>query len=233
MKTKLPISSISYNTPQHLKKVLNQLVECGAADFYAFIWHKGEGDECGKKDHIHLYIEPTERIDTATINEMLIEQTDTLPLKAMPFRTSKFDDWCMYALHDKGYCKKKGLTKKYAYTYDCIATNDQDFLDFKYGSIDMIKITPYAVIEEALNAHVPFENLVRSGRVPIQHLKAYEYAYFQIAEARKHPTDDEFVFLEENLTFEEQMENCKTEHELDKLIMQNREFWEAYCHKKS
>ena len=51
MNTRNPISTISYNSMLFLKAKLDELVNAKVIQFYAFIFHKGEDDEAGKKDH--------------------------------------------------------------------------------------------------------------------------------------------------------------------------------------
>lgn len=100
--TAKPISTISYNTEEHLKRVLEALFKSGRLEDYRYIKHIGED---GDKDHFHLIMFPNRRIDTVELREMFNEATveSDKPLGCLPIRTSKPDHWLMYVLHDPVY----------------------------------------------------------------------------------------------------------------------------------
>lgn len=103
--TALPISTISYNSKDFLLTKLDELFNAGKLDDYRTINHKGEG---GDKDHWHVFMIPTRRIDTAQLR-MEFQEIDInnpeKPLGVMPMRKSSSDDWLMYSLHDEAYLK--------------------------------------------------------------------------------------------------------------------------------
>lgn len=135
MKTSKPISTISYNSEEFLKAKLDSLVKGGEIAFWYYIKHIGEYDKdtgIQDKDHIHLYIESGDRIDTIKLRELFKEYPDgnlnALPLQCQPFRVSKPYDALLYNLHHQQYLLMKFETKEYGYTMDDIVTNDIDYL---------------------------------------------------------------------------------------------------------
>lgn len=134
--TAKPISTISYNSEAHLKRVLDQYFDSGRIEDYRYICHEGED---GDKDHIHLYVVPNRRIDTVQFREEFKEVVpfDDKPLGCMPFRKSSNEHWLMYAIHDPDYLKahksdNDGDGKK-LYTVEQIVTPfpDQLMRDYK------------------------------------------------------------------------------------------------------
>ena len=78
MKTSKPISTISYNSEEFLKAKLDYLVRSGEIAFWFYIKHHGEFDDVTNmqdKDHIHLYCEFADRVDTIKLGEMFLEYT--------------------------------------------------------------------------------------------------------------------------------------------------------------
>lgn len=100
--TAKPISTISYNTEGYLKNVLASLIKSGKLELVYYIKHKGED---GDKDHFHVYMLPSRRIDTVELREAFTEPdaTNELPLGVLPCKPSKVSDWLLYAVHDKRY----------------------------------------------------------------------------------------------------------------------------------
>lgn len=101
--TAKPISTISYNTVPFLQRKLDGLYKANIIEDWMYIWHEGED---GDKDHIHLWIQPNRRLDTAKLREEFNEvpsDNQEKPLGCMPFRSSKVDHWMMYVLHDPDY----------------------------------------------------------------------------------------------------------------------------------
>jgi len=100
--TAKPISTISYNSGEFLKRKLDEMMRAYIINDYRFIFHYGED---GDKDHYHVYIEPNKRIDTGRLRDEFNEITtdSDKPLGCMPFHSSKFDHWIMYVIHDPKY----------------------------------------------------------------------------------------------------------------------------------
>lgn len=107
MATQKPIATISYNSEYFLKKVLDELYKSHRIQAYQYICHKGED---GDKDHIHLRIEPNVRLDPMDLTELFKEldlDHPDKPLGVRPWRSSKEEDWYLYAVHNENYLKLK------------------------------------------------------------------------------------------------------------------------------
>lgn len=140
MKTSKPISTISYNSEDFLKAKLDYLVRSGEVAFWYYIKHHGEYDKetnMQDKDHIHVYLEFADRVDTIKLGEMFFEyengDLNSKPLKCMPFRVSKPYDALLYNIHHAQYLLQKFEQKEFAYTLDDIVTSDRDYLNQIYG----------------------------------------------------------------------------------------------------
>lgn len=199
MRTTKPIATISFNTPDFLKLKLNELLKAGRLSFWAFIVHKPEDDEGGKKVHCHLYVEPSKMLQTddlkAELKEYDPDHPDT-PRGCISFNSSKFDPWYLYALHDKRYLASKGQSRKFHYEHDNIVSSDDDDLIFKARSIDMISLSPYADMEDAQRQGLSFAEYFRRGTVPLPQVVLFErawnlmlQAYTDRADREGHPMD--------------------------------------------
>ena len=69
VRTTKPIATISFNSPDFLRTKLEELRDAGRISFWAFIEHKPEDDEGGKKSHCHLYIEPSKMLQTDDLKD--------------------------------------------------------------------------------------------------------------------------------------------------------------------
>ena len=179
MNTSRSFATISYNTKEFLDIKLNELVSVGFLDFYAYIYHYAENDE--GKNHFHLYLQPAKHINTNDFRKFMeeIDLTDiTLPpLGCMICYPSKFDDWCLYGLHDKDYLISKGQEREYEYDYNAICTSDKDFLLHLYNLIDRSKLMNIKKIRNAVESGIKFESLVADGAVPVHLINQYSKAY--------------------------------------------------------
>lgn len=128
MKTKLPISTITYNTERFLKSRLDDFLKSSWIEFYIYIWHKGEQDQftgVTDKDHIHLFLKPASGRQTEDFRKELIEPvSDNLPLKPQPFNLSNLSDWLLYDMHYEPYLNWKGLKRVYAYSLNDFRTSE-------------------------------------------------------------------------------------------------------------
>lgn len=106
MATQKPISTISYNSEAFLREKLDDWVKAHIIQAYQYIAHKGED---GDKDHIHVRIEPNKKLDPMDLTEQLKEYVSShpKPLGCRPWRSSKEEDWYLYAVHDSEYLKLK------------------------------------------------------------------------------------------------------------------------------
>lgn len=178
MRTTKPISTVTYNTPAYLRIKLDELVAAKKISFWAFISHKPEEDE--KKQHIHIYAEPSRMLQTDDLRDFLKEvdpKNPAKPLTCISWRSSKFDDWYLYSLHDVRYLMSKGQSRKYHYTRDNMTTSDLDDLDDHIQRIDMLSLTPYEIVREAVEQGQSFEALVSTGRIPIQQIRNFQLAF--------------------------------------------------------
>ena len=143
MNTRKPISTISYNSPEFLKNVLDYLVQHSIIEFYAFIFHKGEYNNTlneYEKDHFHIFAIPNGKVNTVNLSDYFIEYVDgeELPRKCILWCTSNVDDWILYCLHDENYLMTKFEVKEYHYVYDDFNCSDPEqfkrFYRFAYES---------------------------------------------------------------------------------------------------
>lgn len=180
MRTTKPIATIAFNSPSFLKLKLNELLKAGRISFWAFIVHKPEDDEGGKKAHCHLYIEPSKMLQTddlrAELKEFDPEHPDK-PRGCITFKGSKFDPWYLYALHDKRYLASKGQSRRFHYQHEDIVTSDEDDLLCKARSIDLVSLSPYADMEDAQRQGFTFSEYFRRGTIPLPQVGLFERAW--------------------------------------------------------
>jgi len=184
LKTSKPISTISFNSDDFLKYKLDELVENHIVEFYAMIKHHPEDDEAGKKYHWHVYIEVSKIVQTVFLGDLFNEPVpdNNKPLKCLPFESSNFANWYLYALHDVDYLALKNQSRKYHYTHNDIITNDEDMLLFRVKSIDMTKISPLHGLKEAKDMGLSFKEFFMRGSIPIQQLSSYMTAWDILSE---------------------------------------------------
>lgn len=183
MRTTKPISTISFNTPEYLALKLDELQTANRISFWAFILHQPEDDEAGKKEHCHVYIEPSKMLQTDDIKAELLEfdpQCPGRPRGCLPFKSSRFDPWYLYALHDKRYLASKGQSRRYHYEHDEIVTSDPDNLLFLARSIDMLSLSPYADMQEAQAKGVTWEEYFSRGTIPLPQIVLFERAWYTL-----------------------------------------------------
>lgn len=187
MRTTKPIATISFNTPSYLALKLRELQKAGRISFWAFIVHKPEDDEGGKKEHSHVYLEPSKMLQTDDLREALKEFDPAMPDKprgCLTFVSSKFDAWYMYALHDKRYLAHKGEARRFHYCHDDMVTSDEDDLLYKSRMIDMISLSPYADMEDAQKQGLTFVQYFSRGTIPIQQVTLFQNAWNLLATTR-------------------------------------------------
>lgn len=203
MRTTKPISTISFNSEAYLAQKLNELLKAGRVSFWAFIPHKPEDDEAGNKPHHHVYIEPSKMLQTDDVREELKEFDPEHPDKpkgCLVFRSSKFGEWYLYALHDRAYLASKGQSRKYHYSHDEMRSSDPDDLLCMARSIDMLSISPYAAMIDAQKTGMTFEQYFRRGTIPLPQVALWERAWHLLmagdfterAEREGHPMDVDF-----------------------------------------
>ena len=199
MKTTSPISTISYNSIDFLKSILDDLYLKHRISFYCFVKHLPEelDDHTWEKDHIHLFIEPNCSVDTMDIQKMTEEfdpDHPDHPLKCIFFRKSDWDNWLLYDLHDETYLKLKMQKRQYTYTLDDFYYSDSDeFFERCNDALHSSKIAnmlrlprmlkEYSIPEMVALGYVPpslafqystYENLLRRGNDELTHKRKHE-----------------------------------------------------------
>lgn len=152
--TAKPISTVSYNTPEFLKRLLDRMFKAHTIEDYRFIKHEPEEDE--EKVHFHVILFPNKRIDTALLREEFeeIDPNNEKPLGCMPFRSSKPDHWLMYVLHDPEYLKNHKSDNdgdgKIPYTLEDIVTPFEQQLRRDYKKAEQLRKTKNQQIATSL-----------------------------------------------------------------------------------
>ena len=187
MKTTKPISTISFNSENFLVGTLETLRKNHKISFWAYILHKPEDDEGGKKYHFHVYIEPAVSVQTDDIRGCFAEFDPMKPEKprqCLKFQRSKFDDWYLYILHDEAYLASKGQSRRFHYFDDEIIASDFDDLTFMIKSVDRLQVSRYADMLSAIKRGVTFDEYVSRGTIPIPQFLAFEHAWSSLAKAQ-------------------------------------------------
>lgn len=181
MRTSKPCSTISYNSSDFLKRKLDELVNRGFLDFWAFIEHMPEEDE--EKKHKHLYLFPSHLLDTNQLRDELKEFDEANPLKplgVMPFMSSKFPDWYLYVIHDSSYLAGKGQMRKYHYQDNEIINSDADFFNELKHQIDWSKINVLGQVIQAAESGMSFGEYVKTANVSLLSVRSAEFVFEQI-----------------------------------------------------
>lgn len=179
MKTRMPISTISYNSRPFLLNKLQELERNHRIDAWAFIYHYSEADE--KSDHFHVLMIPNGTLDTTVLRDEFNEfvPTNPLPLKVIPFHLSKkIDDWILYNAHYRPYLTWKHQKRKYHYDFDCFASSDSMWLEYLINHA--LTASEFAERSATLKAIQDSRNnlgsLIDTGVVPLN-MATSVYAY--------------------------------------------------------
>lgn len=212
MKTSKPISTISYNSEEFLKAKLDYLVRSGEIVFWYYIKHHGEYDketDIQDKDHIHVYIESGNKIDTIKLGEMFLEyengDLNSKPLKCMPFRVSKPYDALLYNIHHTQYLLTKFEKKEFSYTLDDIVTNDKDYLLQLYSEAMHSDIFKRDRMVKLMDSGVSVSEMCYHGLININ--QAYQMMIFEQLYKRGKYTVDKTAEEERLLELENPFEN--------------------------
>lgn len=180
MKTSKAISTISFNSIPYLVQKLRELENAGILEYWSLIPHQPEDDEGGKKEHIHVYMQPAKMVQTTDIKEELKEydpQNPNKPLGCINLNKSKWDDWYLYALHDPSYLAQKGQSRRYRYISDEFINSDQDEFLFKVKTIDLLSLSPYMDMQDAQSQGLTFAEYFHRGTIPLPQVMLYERAW--------------------------------------------------------
>lgn len=183
MKTRKPISTISYNSIDFLIMKLDELVKNHVISFYMMIFHFAEDDECAGKDHIHVYMEPNGQLDTMDIQDFLKEYDPLKPDKpkgCINFCRSEPDDWILYDQHFAPYLASKFQSREFMYEKSDFISSDSFTFDSLYyhafyGS-EWSKRNQ--ILQSLCDDDISPVSLINSGVVPLQQasqLNAYKY----------------------------------------------------------
>ncbi len=183
MLTSKPISTVWYGSKEFLEYQLKQLILHNKLIFYAFINHLKEEDE--KKDHIHVYIVPDGRLDTSSLTDILteIDVNNPLPIKPLPYRKSKFDDWYLYNSHNTVYLASKGQERKYHYSKEDFVTSNDDYFTELIHQMDMSKVNRLEIVKEAAERGESYQSIVAKGMIPIPLINQYQKAFMMFQSA--------------------------------------------------
>lgn len=178
MRTSKSFSTISYNSDEFLTIRLNEFIKNGVIEFWAFMNHKAEEDEL--KNHKHVFMIPSKQVNTSSLQSELqeVDLKNPLqkPLGCIMFKSSKFDHWYLYALHDEAYLASKGQKRKYHYTKDEMQCSDIDYLNELVATIDWSKMgNPVDEIIDAAQKGVSFKQYIQENRLSL----------YQIGNAKK------------------------------------------------
>lgn len=179
MKTSKSISTISYNTEDYLKSIIDKWRKAGIIEFAMWIRHEPEADE--KKAHYHVFIKPAKLIQTMDLENDSMEfdpQNPEKPLKMISFRTSKENDWVLYGIHDKDYLAEKGLTRDRHYDLQDIKTTCQDTLSdiISHLSDDRKGRLEYRIME-CCERGMSWGQIVGSGLIPLRYMAGAKIMY--------------------------------------------------------
>lgn len=169
---------------------LDTLMSSNDLMFYTFVHHFKEEDE--KKDHIHVYMVPDGKLDTTQLTNELTEfdMTNVKPIKPLPYRSSKFDEWWLYNTHNVAYLASKGQTRKYHYSFDDFVSSNSDYLLELVHQIDMSKINRIELLKSAVENGLSFDSLVSSGQIPVQLINQYMKVYQIISRTKDYYKTD-------------------------------------------
>lgn len=183
MRTRKPISTITYNTFDYLIVKLEELRKAKKISFWAFVPHQRENDEA--KDHIHLFIDPSVQVQTDDLKDEFREFDPShpdKPLGCISFASSKFDDWYLYGLHDEAYLASKGQSREIHYLPEEVISSDPDDLFHRVRQIDMLKVSRYGHMLSSIKMGISWTEYFARGNVPIQQINAFKVAYETLQE---------------------------------------------------
>lgn len=178
MKTRRAIATISFNTPDYLRAVLERLADTGVIEYAHWVPHLPESDE--KKAHMHLFLQPSHAVDTAALRREFEEPDsgEIVPRGTLPFTPSKFQDWYLYGIHDPSYLESKGLSRQHIYTADDVQSTCTDLLNEQASTIDQLKFKTAFHLRRMAAQFASWDDVLLSNVVPIPQY-AYWHSYYQ------------------------------------------------------
>lgn len=181
MKTTRLISTISYNSLPFLERLFSVL-ERDKIEWAHYIQHRPEAD--GEKPHFHILLQPARSLDTKLLSLMFLELRwgEEKPVGVMPWRTSKLDDWLLYAVHDTNYLSAKGQSRKYHYDRSDIRTTSPELLAEQWGEINLSKYGIGAQLREAWEKGLSWQEVLASGVIPQNGWSYWKEFYYSLIE---------------------------------------------------
>lgn len=185
MLTIKPISTISFNSALFLHNTLETLYNDHVIDFYIYIKHYAESNET--KDHFHVFLIPTQRLDTTTLLEKFKELVfdNDIPLGVLPFRNSKFIEWHLYALHDNNFLISKMTDKEYSYDQGDYKMSSKDYFLDLLATADYSKISKVDILKKCAEKGLSFEDLCVSGLIPVQQINQYNQLFTMLKSSKE------------------------------------------------
>lgn len=181
--TALPMSTISYNSQDFLLMKLDELHQAGKLDDFRAIKHFGED---GDKDHFHVIVFPSKRLDFTAVSSEFKEADMSKPgklLGVMPWRRSEPDHWLMYALHDEDYLrahqKNDEASHKIRYQLSDIFTPFPELLERDYRKALPLKNTDSQLILQCLEKGMSATEIMYSYDISPMKVNAVVSAWHQ------------------------------------------------------
>ena len=190
MKTRLPFSTISFNTKPYLELKLDELRRSKILSDWFFIMHKPEDDESKGKEHAHVYFIPSKGVQTDDVRQELLELDPEHPDKprgCLRMQSSKFGNWYLYGIHDPDYLASKGETRKYHYKYEDIVASNYDVLYELVYEIDVLaELGAFKGMQQAKSRGLTFQEFFNQGKVPPLQVRAFQHAWEMITVDETH-----------------------------------------------
>ena len=132
MKTRKPISTISYNTESFLSYKLDELIKSKVISYWCYVYHLPEDDET--KPHFHVLMYPNGQVDTVDIQRFFeeLDFNNSKPLGMIYFVNSVPDEWYLYCSHNSEYLASKCQSRKHCYNYDDFYSSDFNSFEFDW-----------------------------------------------------------------------------------------------------
>lgn len=188
MRTRNPISTISYNSDEFLVRHLSKLVDCHELQFWAYMHHAAEDTE--RRDHKHLFLLPDGLIDTSKLSDELMElHSDGSVDSCKLWRPSRWGDWYYYALHDPAYLAchyELDKPKKYRYIPESLVCSDSDIRQALNETINFSELLSpsLALVRDHAEAGIGIKDFLRLFPVKkseIRYIKEIYDLYFKEA----------------------------------------------------
>ena len=81
----------------------------------------------------------------------------------------------------------KGQTRRFHYTHDEFKTSDSDDLTYRAKSIDLLALSPYYDMQDAIKQGLSWAQYFARGTVPLPLIKQFQTAWFTLADPDRDP----------------------------------------------